>query len=209
MNRRLFPCGARAGLRIVPRSHPLRAAVEHCASRIYAACYGAQIAAFPDLMVAVVDADDAVAAVAGVRHSASGFFSEAYLPCAIEQRLAEISGDRVRRESIVEFTTLAANRVGAGQRLIFGLVESALYWGFEWSFFTATASLRELLAHHSVPLRIVDIADPARIPDAARWGRYYAADPMVCATWRRDLTAIRPPFARPVTPSRTPVAAHA
>ena len=209
MNRRRFPYRPRAGLRIVPRLHPLREAAERCAIRTYESRYDAQIAAFPDLMTAVVDEDDAVAAVAGVRHSASGFFSEAYLACSVEQRLAQISGDRVRRESIVEFTTLAAAQVGAGTRLIVGLVESALYWGFEWSFFTATASLRDLLAHHSVPLRVLGVADPARIADAGRWGRYYAADPMVCATWRADLTAIRPPFARPVTPLHAPAAAHA
>ena len=209
MNRRRLPYWPRAGLRLVSRSHEMRAEVERCAARTYAAHYGAQIAAFPDLMTAIVDDDCAVIAVAGVRHSASGFFSEAYLTCPVEQRLAQFSGDRVRRESIVEFTTLAAVQPGAGTRLIIGLVESALYWGFEWSFFTATMSLRELLAHHAVPLHVLAVADPARIADAGRWGRYYASDPMVCATWRRDLTARGPAPVRPVAPFRLPVRAHA
>jgi len=209
MNRRRLPYWPRAGLRLVSRSHRLRADVERCAARIYDSRYGAQIAAFPDLMTAIVDDDGAVIAVAGVRHSATGFFSEAYLACPVEQRLAQFSGDRVRRQSIVEFTTLAAVQPGAGTRLIIGLVESALYWGFEWSFFTATVSLRELLAHHAIPLRILAVADPARIADAGRWGRYYASDPMVCATWRRDLTAPGPAPVRPEAPFHPPVRAHA
>jgi hypothetical protein len=54
--------------------------------------------------------------------------------------------------------------------------------GYEWVVFTATRELRNAFARMGLtPLELAP-ADPARLPDrGARWGRYYANDPIVVA----------------------------
>jgi hypothetical protein len=54
--------------------------------------------------------------------------------------------------------------------------------GYEWVVVTATRELRNAFARMGLkPLELAP-ADPARLPDGgARWGRYYANDPIVVA----------------------------
>lgn len=176
---------------LLPRRHRLRGAAEDCAARIYQDCYGARLDLFPDVMATLPFAETlaggGVGAVAGIRLGPGGFFSESYLAGAVESRLADISGTSPSRERIVEYTTLAAARAGAGARLIRALVTASLAWGCDWSVFTATEELRLLLTFQAVPFHVLAVADPARIAGSDRWGTYYAHNPLVCAVWRGDL----------------------
>lgn len=65
--------------------------------------------------------------------------------------------------------------------LIEAITAQARHEGRSWGVFTATAPLMRLLRRTGVPLVALARARPERLADATGWGRYYQADPWVCA----------------------------
>lgn len=176
---------------LVSPSHELRAEVERCIREIYARMFRATGLSFPSTLMAVLDGDGRPLCAAGLRTAAEGFFSEIYLDAPIERLLVAGSGRAVARHAIFEVTTLASRSVEASPGFLRQLALFGRCAGFSWSFFTATARLRRLLSRLGMPLVDLSPADPRRLPDAARWGSYYAHAPRVCAVDDRWLKCDR------------------
>ncbi|MDZ5650073.1 thermostable hemolysin [Nitrospirillum sp. BR 11828] len=165
----------------LPTGHSLRPAVEQLVRDIYARTYGARITRFPRLMMAALDSAGEPACAAGVRTTADGFFSEAYLDQPVERVLGHHTGRHVHRARVFEITTLVSRRPSLSAGFFHSMALRGAVEGYDWCFFTATARLRLLLQRLHPPLLLLAQADPARQADAAAWGRYYDSAPTVCA----------------------------
>jgi len=120
------------------------------------------------------------AAALGYRPAADQrLFLEAYLDRPIEQAVSERLGRPVDRAEIVEIGCLASTSPVA---LIHLWHDTATTLGARHTLVaaTVTATVRRLLGRAGVPLVEIARADPGRLADAARWGRYYDDDPRVC-----------------------------
>lgn len=168
-------------LLILDRRHALRRAAEAEVRNIFHRAYGAIIADFPDLMAAMVDAEGALACVAGVRFGLDRSFCEQYLDEPAERLLRRIAGAKVSRGQILEVTTLAGEHPGHSLQLLRGIVALGRGMGMEWGLFTATARLRSALPRLSLPLIALAPARRERVAQPGRWGSYYDTDPWVCA----------------------------
>ena len=162
-------------------AHPQRRAVENLARSVYLAQHHAVLSAFPDVMVAAVDPQGVPLCVAGLRTAESGFFSETYLDWPVENAISQATGSPVRRDSVLEVSTLASLRPGCTFKLVDHIFRFAHQTGTEWGLFTATRRLRLLLRRGGLGLTELTAARPDRITDPSVWGRYYDADPVVCA----------------------------
>lgn len=175
--------GGDAGLRVVvvPRADALRDRVEACIRAVYGQAFGAWDVTLPATLIAWLDGDDRPLCAAGLRTAEDGFFSETYLDAPIERVLAERTGRDVRRRSVFEITTLASQSAEVCPAFVRQLAAFGKGAGFGWCFFTATARLRALIGELGIPFLALAPADPARLPDPARWGSYYEHTPQVCA----------------------------
>ncbi|MBO6679873.1 thermostable hemolysin [Parvibaculum sp.] len=164
---------------LVEPENAARPAVETFIRSGYARTYDARLAALPSRLFAVLGNDGAPLAAAGLRLHEDGFFSEAYLDTPLEI-LAAALGHAFERTEFLEVTTL----VSATPFALFPLMAAMLAWGRERSLgcgvFTATAPLRKLFSRLGIPFVPLVAADPARLPNAVDWGRYYERDPWVC-----------------------------
>jgi len=165
---------------IVEPDHPLRPEVEAAIRFAYHRDHGAHLNDFPHWLVAMTDGGGVVGA-ASLRFASDGFFSECYLDQPLEQAVARMGdgGGRSERHLLAEVGNLAATRPGEVRSLIGGIVRLLRDLGMDWAVFTATARLRALLRHGGMPLIELGRADPARLPNADVWGRYYRQDPRV------------------------------
>ena len=189
-------------LALISPGHRLRPEAEACARDVFRETYGAKVRELPLLLAAWQSFSGRITAVTGLRTSASGFFSEYYLPGPVETVLGRLAEASVERGRILEFSTLASTDPNAAIALIGALRINALHWGFDWAFFTATAPLRTLLRRQGIVLTELAAADPLRAPRAADWGSYYRTNPIVCAVPRAQTEARRRPGrqAHPVSP---------
>lgn len=161
------------------RDHPDRPRLERAIRTVFLAEYGAHVPAFPDHLVATLDAMGRPTAVAGLRFAEDGLFSDVYLDGPIEDVLGRALGHAVSRRQIVEFSNLAAPRPGAALPLVGAAIRLCLADGRAYGLFTATARLRALLRRTG--LNAIDLG-PALRERAARpdaWGSYYLHDPRV------------------------------
>jgi Thermostable hemolysin len=154
---------------------------------IYAARYGARLAAFPSRIIALFDHRDELLCAAGLRFLDDGFFSECYLDGPIENAVSAISGRSVNRSAIFEVTTLASRAPLATFEFIGEICAFGEQAGFEWSFFTLTRRLHTMVCRLGIAPIFLAEADRRRIADAERWGTYYACQPQVYAVASRRL----------------------
>ena len=164
---------------LADRTHPLRGRLESMVRAVFLAEYGACVPQFPDRLIANLGADGIPQAVAGLRFAAEGLFSEAYLDGAAETVLARALGRPVRRDRIVEFSSLAAPRAGTAMPLIGAAIHVCRAAGAGFGLFTATARLRVLLRRTRLAAVDLGPARPERLANAAVWGSYYLHDPRV------------------------------
>jgi hypothetical protein len=158
-----------------------RARVERFIQAVYRRRYGARIAAWAPVLVALESGPDILAA-AGYRPAGEALFLERYLDAPVEQCLRAHARPAPRRERVVEVGHLAAMRMGAGRRLMPLLGRHLAAAGFEWVVSTATRELRHLLRRMGLSPVVLGQADPKRLgADAAHWGTYYAHGPLVVA----------------------------
>jgi hypothetical protein len=160
---------------------PLRTRVERFIQAVYRRRYGARIAAWAPVLVALEFGPDIMAA-AGYRPAGAALFLERYLAAPVEECLRAHASPAPPRERIVEVGHLAAVRMGAGRLLMPLLGRHLAAAGFEWVVSTATQELRHLFRRMGLSPMVLGEADPERLgAEAAHWGTYYAHRPLVVA----------------------------
>jgi hypothetical protein len=164
---------------LVDRESPRRDEVEAFIKRVYSDDYGANAPELPPRLIAHFGDDGEVACAAGLRTDASGFFSERYLTSSVEAVVGGAVSEEVRREHLIEVTSLASRAPKKTARFIGEIGIRARDLGHTWSLFTVTRRLAILLRRYGAPLIYLADADPGRVEDPARWGDYYALDPKV------------------------------
>lgn len=147
----------------------------------YAAAHGAAPCADYPAYLTIGTPDDPVAAL-GLRHaSAAPLFLERYLDRPVEVLLTEAAGRPVPRVRIAELGDHASRRSAATIGL-WREAAAALAGQADYAVAVLTRPLRAMFARLDLPM--IELA-PARIEalggEGPRWGRYYAADPVVCA----------------------------
>lgn len=165
----------------VPGS-PRRAEAESFVRSVFARHYGARVAAFaPNLML--LERNDEVIAATGWRPAdGEQLFLERYLDLPIEQAMARLASQHVRRERIVEVGNLAAEKPGSSIHVVLELARHLDRLGYEWVVFTATSELIRIFTRLGLPLLALAPADPSRLGDAAgAWGSYYDTRPVIVA----------------------------
>jgi hypothetical protein len=177
---------------LADRHHPQRDLLERTVRSVFQAEYGAHVPAFPNRLVASLDADGQPLAVAGLRFAEDGLFSESYLDAPAEAALAAANGRPVARTQIVEFSSLAATRSGAAMPLVAAAIRLCLATGCTHGLFTATNRLRALLRRTGLVTVDLGPARPDRLQDASVWGSYYLHDPRVLAVSADTLASLRP-----------------
>lgn len=171
---RIFPCG---------REDAGRAEAEAFIRRRFLRSHGAQIFTFMPTLLLLQDADRKLAAVTGFRCATHGpLFLERYLSLPVEQAIASQTGARATRAEIVEIGNFAALDSSRAKILMSFMPAYFLERGARWIVFTATASIRGILAALGGRCVQVGIADGACVTGGAdEWGRYYSSDPRVMA----------------------------
>ncbi|MBK6602511.1 MAG: thermostable hemolysin [Betaproteobacteria bacterium] len=161
---------------------PRRAETEAFIRASFARHYGAEVSAFaPHLML--LEQQQRIVAATGWRAAKDdALFLERYLDQPVEQALARLAKQEVRRERIVEVGNLAAEKPGGTVQVVRALTAHLDRLGYEWVVFTATRELVGIFSRLGLPLLAIAAADPARLGDAVgAWGRYYETQPVVVA----------------------------
>ena len=161
---------------------PRRKETESFIRTVFARHHGADVSSFaPNLLL--LEQHDRTVAATGWRAAASdALFLERYLDQPVEQAMAELANQRVRRERIVEVGNLAAEKPGGTAQVVLALAVHLDRLGYEWVVFTATRELIGILGRLGLPLLALASADPARLgDDAAAGGHYYDTQPIVVA----------------------------
>jgi hypothetical protein len=123
--------------------------------------------------------------VVGLRNATSdALFLERYLDRPVHEAIGNATGRPVRREQLVEIGNLAGGNCRAALRLVAALPYLLLAMRFEWVVFTATSTVRGMLATLGAPLvELARAGEACAAGGVDRWGRYYRNDPRVCAGW--------------------------
>ena len=161
---------------------PQRATAEHFIADIFHRHYGARVSSFAPNLMLLEDAGRTVAAAGWRCAGDDRLFLETYLDAPIETAVAQLAGQAVRRDAIVEVGNLAADRAGGSVDVILTLARHLDRLGYEWVVFTATQELIGIFRRLGLPPLALASADPARLGAAAAdWGSYYANQPVVVA----------------------------
>ena len=149
---------------------------------VFAEHYQASVSSFAPTLT-LFEQDEQLIAAAGWRSAGDEpLFLERYLDAPIEHSVAQLAGQNVARDRIVEVGNLATTRQGSSVHVIFLLAEHFHRSGFEWVVFTATRELVRIFTRLGLPLLALAPADPSRLGDeAAAWGSYYDTKPIVVA----------------------------
>lgn len=164
----------------------------------FATKHGASVRSFMPTLLSFRDRHGQLHGVAGVRGADEArLYLEHYVDRPIEQlvteRLATRADNRldalraVERHQIVEVGNLAGSNCRAAIRMVAQLPAYLMSRRYTWIVFTATSSVRQILAGFGAPLLELGRADPARVaaaPDG--WGRYYETDPRIFAGYLPD-----------------------
>ena len=129
-----------------------------------------------------IGSPEAPQAVLGYRNGESGpLFLETYLGEPVETALTRTLGRPVPRGRIVELGDHASYRPGATLAL-WREAATALEGQADVAVAVLTRPIRDMFAKLDLDLRILAPARREALGDAGvRWGRYYDADPLVCA----------------------------
>ncbi|PZQ17719.1 MAG: hypothetical protein DI565_02970 [Ancylobacter novellus] len=165
----------------IPQRHRRRGEVEAFIRRVYHERYDAQVSSFPPCLAVRYSPLNEIVCAAGIRTARQGFFSEVYLDQPVDRRLSGLAGVAVDRDAVFEVTTLASRSPLATAAFIEQIGAHSEAAGFDWGFFTLSATMRFLIERQRRALIVLAPADPRRLPDAADWGAYYEQDPEVCA----------------------------
>jgi len=190
--------GSRLCLQTVLPGDAARAELEAYVRDRFAAKHDASVRSFMPTLLSFRNRHGELRGVAGIRsaHEAP-LYLEHYLDRPIEQLVTESLSGRagahvvaprpVSRAEIVEVGNLAGTNCRAAVRMVAQLPAYLMARRYSWIVFTATSSVRQILAGFGAPLIELGRADPARVaaaPDG--WGRYYETDPRLFAGYLPD-----------------------
>lgn len=146
----------------------------------------------PTLLAFRNDANE-VCSVAGFRCAADEpLFLERYLDEPIERAIAAAARIDVSRSQIVEVGNLAGVSCRSAMRLVLALPRMLLDRGQRWIVFTATDTVRQLLASYHAPLIDLAPAQAGRVQGTGDdWGRYYETDPRIMVGYLPDGLTLR------------------
>lgn len=172
---------------------PRREELEVFVRDVFRARHGARVCSFMPTLLAMRNDVGAVCSVAGFRSGDSQeLFLERYLDEPVERAIASVSRRVVSRSEIVEVGNLAGVNCRSAMRLVLGLPRILLDRGHRWMVFTATDTLRDLLASYHAPLLDLAPASAARAQNTGDdWGRYYESQPRVMAGYLADGLSLR------------------
>jgi len=167
---------------------PRREELEQFVHDVFEARHGASVCSFMPTLLAMRNDSGALCSVAGFRCAkGQALFLERYLDEPIEQSIASATGHQINRSQIVEVGNLAGVSCRSAMRLVLDLPGILLDRGHRWIVFTATDTVRELLASYQAPLFDLAAANAARAQDTGDdWGRYYDSHPRVMAGYLQD-----------------------
>ena len=149
-------------------------------SRRYREAFGAVLRpSFQDYRSA--EREDRASAALGYRWANAGLlFLECYLDQPIETLVGAVLDRTVQRRQIVEIGNFAADNAIAMVEL-WGAVANDLAGDGEVAVATLTAPMRKMFRRLGVPIHELASARPdSATINAADWGCYYDADPIVC-----------------------------
>lgn len=131
--------------------------------------------------------------VAGFRSAAEQpLFLERYLDEPIERAISTATRRDVSRSQIVEVGNLAGMNCRSAMRLVLTLPRMLLERGQRWIVFTATDTVRHLLANYHAPLIDLAPAVASRVQGLGDdWGRYYETDPRIMVGYLPDGLKLR------------------
>jgi len=161
---------------------PRREQAESFIRTVFARHHAADVTSFaPNLML--FEQERRIVAACGWRPAAAeALFLECYLEQPIEQAMAGLAQQPVRREEIVEVGNLAAEKPGGTIQVVLRLTAHLDRLGYKWLVFTATRELIGILNRLGLPALALAPADPQRLGEAAgTWGSYYSTQPIVVA----------------------------
>jgi Thermostable hemolysin len=190
--------GSCLNLQTVLPGDSARAELEAYVRDRFAAKHGASVRSFMPTLLSFRNRHGELRGVAGIRSAdESPLYMEHYLDRPIEQLVTEGLSARVgvhpamlrpvRRDEIVEVGNLAGANCRAAVRMVAQLPAYLMSRRYSWIVFTATSSVRQILAGFGAPLIELGRADAARVaaaPDG--WGRYYETDPRLFAGYLPD-----------------------
>ncbi|AYA63735.1 thermostable hemolysin [Alteromonas sp. RKMC-009] len=146
----------------------------------FRAAFGAEITEFMPLLVGV--GNTTPLAVAGIRTGQSPFFVETYLKDSLQVCLAR-NGLVTPRHRIAEIGNLFSPSSYLTLPLLLITALALFRRDYEVLVFTATSSLRTLMAKSHIQLTILASArrDALSDDDQIKWGNYYDTSPQVVA----------------------------
>lgn len=168
---------------VITPYHPLRERVERHIRDVYGRKYGAVIAEFPHLMLAMLDEENNITCACGIRFATTGFFSPVYLDQPVDQMISEAFDHSFLLNDILEVTTLASVRTGHAVQLVQQVVALARQLGKPIGLFTTTEKLRNILSRAGMKMVQLADADAMRVKNSEVWGKYYDENPAVYAVW--------------------------
>ena len=180
-------------LSLYPADDSRREELEHFVHDVFASKHGARVCSFMPTLLAMRNDQGNVCSVAGFRCAAEqGLFLERYLDEPIEYAIASSARQQVSRSEIVEVGNLAGLNCRSAMRLVLDLPRILLDRGHRWIVFTATDTLRQLLATYHAPLFDLAAATASRVENTSdEWGRYYETQPRVMAGYLPDGLSLR------------------
>jgi hypothetical protein len=160
---------------------------------VFASRHGARVCSFMPSLLAMRNDNNAICSVAGFRCAADqDLFLERYLDEPIECAIASSCGQPVDRSQIVEVGNLAGRNCRSAMRLVLDLPRILLDRGHRWMVFTATDTVRGILASYQAPLLDLAAATASRAHGTGdEWGRYYDSNPRVMVGYLPDGLALR------------------
>ena len=159
--------------RLVPRTDATRAEVEAFIAKRYLDCYDAHINHFPDVLIAYYDVTKTLAAACGLRSHEEGLISDAYLPDDPATCVSRALGRPGQASDLIEFTSLAANRLDSLKHVLQAARDEARRRGKSLAIFTTTELISRILRRQKVKTIFLANADETCAPGEGPWGDYY------------------------------------
>ena len=168
----------------LPPGHPERTALEAFVAATFQRNYGARPTQFCEQLMGWRGSDGNWQGAVGYTPLADRrAFLEQYLELPLERAIGACLGHVPLRNSLVEAGNLAALDAGGARILIAGLTHHLQTEGYAWVGLTGTRVLLNSFARLRIPMQVLGLADPERLPDHGRsWGAYYQTQPKVAFT---------------------------
>ncbi|MCE0494927.1 thermostable hemolysin [Vibrio salinus] len=158
--------------------HPLKSSIEQHVSQRYARAFKATLSEFMPGYLALYQKRKLIS-VCGIRSAGnSRLFLEQYLDSPIEQIIHEQKLE-VPRSQIIEFGQLASFSFRFSKIHFYLMTKYLIESGFSWCVCTVTDPLFALMESMGLEPLQIGTANPEKVKNAERWGRYYQYTPRI------------------------------